>query len=311
MVRVLFSVSEAEARAFGPAIAAACARVGIEIAPVAAGAPPASVDYVVVTPAGPIRDFAPYTRLRAALSLWAGVEGLVGNTTLTAPLCRMVDPGLTAGMVEYVAGHVLRYHLGIDAILAGQDGIWRRDAVPPLARERTVAVLGLGALGGACADALAGLGFRTLGWSRRPSERTGVECLAGEEALSGVLGQAEILVTLLPETPATTGLLDAARLGQLPWGARLINPGRGSLIDEAALLAALDDGHLAHATLDVFATEPLPPDHPFWAHPGVTVTPHIAAATRPGSAAEVIAENIRRGEAGAPLLHRVDRAAGY
>ena len=150
-----------------------------------------------------------------------------------------------------------------------------------------------------------------IGWSRRPKQVEGLECLSGEAGLIEVLMRAGILVTLLPATPETENLLDVTRLAVLQRGARIINPGRGSLIDEAALLAALDSGQVAHATLDVFRTEPLPPEHPFWAHPNVTVTPHIAAATRPGTAAEVIAENIRRGEAGEPFLHRVDRSAGY
>jgi glyoxylate/hydroxypyruvate reductase len=126
-----------------------------------------------------------------------------------------------------------------------------------------------------------------------------------------VLARAEILVLLLPATPSTDGLIDAARLARLPRGARLINPGRGTLIDDAALLAALDEGRVGHATLDVFREEPLPPEHPYWAHPRVTVTPHIAAETRPATAAAVIAENIARVEAGEPLLHRVDRTLGY
>lgn len=290
-------------------VALAGAGVAAELSPEAPE--PGRVDYIVYAPGCPLDDFRPFTRARAVLSLWAGVERITGNPTLAIPLARMVDPGLTEGMTEYVAGHVLRHHLGMDSFLAGQDGVWRHEAVPPLARDRTVAVLGLGELGAAAARALSGLGFRVLGWARRKKEVPGVVCRAGAAALRGVMAEAEILVTLLPHTPETEALLDAGRLAWLPRGAVIINPGRGALIDDAALLAALDAGHIAHATLDVFRTEPLPPDHPFWAHPRVTVTPHIAAETRPASAARVIAENIRRGEAGEPLLYLVDRAAGY
>jgi glyoxylate/hydroxypyruvate reductase len=311
MPRLMFSVDEDEAARFGPPILQACRAAGVEAEPCGPDHPPEQVDYVVLSPAGPVRDFSRFTRLSAALSLWAGVERLVGNRTLAAPLCRMVDPGLTEGMTEYVAGHALRYHLGLDAVLAAQDGDWRPELVPPLARERPVGVLGLGALGAACAAALSRLGFRVCGWSRRPRKIDGIDCRHGEVGLGEVLRRAEILVTLLPETPATENLLDATRLALLPPGARLINPGRGTLIDDEALLAALDTGALAHATLDVFRNEPLPPGHRFWSHPRITVTPHIAAATRPATAAPVIAENIRRAEAGLELLHLVDRDAGY
>ena len=139
----------------------------------------------------------------------------------------------------------------------------------------------------------------------------GITTLHGSDGLSEALENAEILVLLLPDTPATRDLLDTERLGQLPRGAVIVNPGRGPLIVDDALIAALDSGQIAHATLDVFRTEPLPAEHPFWAHPKVTVTPHIASETRVPSASRVIAENIRRGEAGEPLLHLVDRAAGY
>ena len=272
---------------------------------------PWTFDYLIHQPGGPVADFTPFTRLKAVLSLWAGVEGIVGNPTLAVPLCRMVDPGLTRGMVEWVAAHVLRYHLGTDAHVLGQDGVWRHGVVPPLAAERTVAVLGLGELGRAVAVTLHGLGFDVVGWSRRASELAGVRTYAGEDGLAAALAGAEILVTLLPATPDTEGLIDARRLAMLPEGARLINPGRGGLIDDAALLAALDRGHLAHATLDVFREEPLPAPHPFWAHPRITVTPHVAAETRPETAAETVAENVRRGEAGLPFRYVVDRAAGY
>jgi glyoxylate/hydroxypyruvate reductase A len=272
---------------------------------------PAAVDYIIYAPASPVQDLTPFTRTKLVQNLWAGVERIVGNPTLTMPLARMVDPGLTEGMVEYVTGHVLRYHLGMDAHFAGQDGVWRNSVLPPLARERSVAVLGLGELGSATAETLAGLNFRVLGWSRRQKDIAGVECHSGEDGLQRVLARAEIVVLLLPSTPDTANTLNAARLASLPVGARIINPGRGTLIDDTALLAALDSGHIAHATLDVFRTEPLPAGHPYWAHPNVTVTPHIAADTRAVTASRVVAENIRRGIAGQPFLHLVDRRLGY
>jgi glyoxylate/hydroxypyruvate reductase A len=272
-------------------------------------AAPEAVDFLIYAPGGDTpSDFTPFTRCKAVLSLWAGVERIVTNPTLRQPLCRMVDPGLTQGMVEYVTGHTLRAHLGTEALR--QDGVWD-PVIPPLASERPVAMLGLGALGSACGRALAGLGFPVLGWSRTPREVQGLKCHHGAEGLTQVLSQARIVVTLLPATPATENLLDAGALALLPRGAAIINPGRGSLIDDEALLAALDTGQVGHATLDVFRTEPLPPDHPYWAHPRVTVTPHIAAETRPETAARVIAGNIRRSLAGEPLLHVVDKAAGY
>ncbi|KUJ73714.1 glyoxylate/hydroxypyruvate reductase A [Ruegeria marisrubri] len=268
------------------------------------------VDYVVYAPNGGLSDFSPYTRLKAVLSLWAGVESIVGNDTLTVPLARMVDHGLTQGMTEWVVGHVLRYHLGIDRHITGQDGIWIPDP-PPLASQRRVAVLGLGALGRAAAQALAALNFNVTGWSRSPKSLAGVICLHGADGLCAALSSAEIVVLLLPDTPATENTLNAETLALLPKGARVINPGRGALIDDEALLSALDSGQIGHATLDVFRTEPLPPEHPYWSHPNVTVTPHIASETRPETAAQVICENIRRGEAGEPFLHLVDRTLGY
>jgi glyoxylate/hydroxypyruvate reductase A len=289
----------------------ALAEVGLSEARLVTEADPATVDYIVYAPNSDIQDFTPYTRLKAVLNLWAGVEDVVHNPTLSVPLARMVDAGLTEGMVEWVAGHVLRHHLGMDAHIKGQDGIWRAGIVPPLARDRTVAVLGLGVLGTACAQALAALRFRVLGWSRSAKEIDGVTTAAGAAGLASVLGQAEIVVLLLPDTPATANTLNAETLALLPAGAVVINPGRGTLIDDDALIDALDRGHLAHATLDVFRQEPLPAEHPFWAHPKITVTPHIASETRPITAARVIAENIRRGEAGLPFLHLVNRDLGY
>jgi glyoxylate/hydroxypyruvate reductase A len=244
------------------------------------------------------------------LNLWAGVEDVVGNPTLNVPLARMVDHGLTQGMIEWVTGHCLRHHLGMDAQITCQDGEWRK-SVPPLAQDRPVTVLGLGALGLACARALQDLGFPVTGWSRSPKTLEGLQTYSGDQGLPSALRQAQVVILLLPDTPETRNVINETTLSLLPKGAFLLNPGRGTLIDDDALLAALDDGRLRHATLDVFRTEPLPQSHPFWSHPHVTVTPHIASETRPVSAAKVIAENVRRGVAGEEFLHLVDRSRGY
>ncbi|WP_298258701.1 glyoxylate/hydroxypyruvate reductase A [uncultured Litoreibacter sp.] len=272
---------------------------------------PVEVDYIVYAPNGPVTDFTPYTKLKAVLSLWAGVETMVGNSTITAPLCRMVDHGLTESMVEWVTGHTLRYHLGIDQFLTQQDGNWRLGFAAPLARDRKVCILGMGALGAACGQALAALNFDVHGWARRAKQVDGVTCHHGGSGLDAAIEGADIVALLLPDTPETENVLDAERMALMARGGYVLNPGRGPLIDDEALIAALDSGQLAHATLDVFRIEPLPATHPFWAHPLVTVTPHIAAETKATTASQVIARNVVRGEAGKPFLHVVDRAAGY
>ncbi|WP_170367664.1 2-hydroxyacid dehydrogenase [Ruegeria arenilitoris] len=308
-VNVLFSARPALWPVYEPLLNTGLADAGIK-ATVATDLPPDQVDYIVYAPNGGLLDFTPYTRAKAVLSLWAGVEKIASNDTLTVPLARMVDHGLTQGMTEWVVGHVLRYHLGMDRHITVQDGVWAPDP-PPLATQRSVCVLGLGALGQAAAQALAALNFNVTGWSRSAKDVSGVTCLHGPDGLRVALSRAEILVLLLPETAATENTLNADTLALLPKGARILNPGRGPLIDDEALLQALSTGQVGHATLDVFRTEPLPPDHPYWAHPNVTVTPHIASETRPETAAQVICENIQRSEAGQPLLHLVDRALGY
>jgi glyoxylate/hydroxypyruvate reductase len=306
MTQVYFAAGRALWAEYGDALHRALAEAGIRADLSETCADPAAVDYIVYAPSSPLQDFTPFTRCKAVLSLWAGVERIVGNATLTQPLCRMVDPALTEGMVEWVVGHALRHHLGMDAHVVNPGHIWN-NTPPPLARERPVAMLGMGALGAACAQALRALNFPVTGWSRSPRPGS----VHGEDGLAQALQTAQIVVTLLPKTPETENLLNATRLALLPRGAVILNPGRGALIDDAALLAALDAGQIGHATLDVFRTEPLPQDHPYWTHPRVTVTPHIAADTRPGTASRVVAENIRRGEAGEAFLHLVDRRRGY
>ncbi len=312
LIRVLFSGQRVDWDDFGDLLPAALADAGIEAEVINERMPPSpeTIDYIVYAPWSDMKDFSPFTDAKAVLNLWAGVEGVVTNETLTMPLARMVDPGLTEGMVEWCVAHAMRHHLGIDRDVCRSDAAWD-PYVPPLARERPVTVLGLGVLGRAVGEALSGLGFPVSGWSRVGRDVPGVTCHSGEGGLAEALRTAELLILLLPLTPATAELMNSERLALLPKGAMLINPGRGPLIDDDALLAALDSGHVAHATLDVFREEPLPSDHPFWANPGITVTPHIASATRPGTAVGVIVENIRRGEAGEPMLHLVDRRKGY
>ncbi|GLT11827.1 2-hydroxyacid dehydrogenase [Sulfitobacter porphyrae] len=308
-INVLFAAKSERWETYEQPLRKALADAGLD-ARLSMDIPPAEVDYIVYAPNSDLQDFTPYTRAKAVLNLWAGVENVVGNDTLKIPLARMVDPGLTKGMVEWVTGHVMRYHLGLDTDITRSDARWE-PRTPPLAQERSVVMLGLGALGSAAAKLLANIGFQVTGWSRSPREVAGVTCLHGEEGLKQALGRAEIAVLLLPDTPATENTLNRETLALMPRGAFIINPGRGPLIDDDALIEALDSGQIAHATLDVFRTEPLPQDHPYWAHPGVTVTPHIAAETRATTAAQSVAENIRRGESGEAFLNLVDRDLGY
>lgn len=271
---------------------------------------PSLVDFIIYAPSAALQDFTPFTQCRAVLSLWAGVERIVTNATLTQPLCRMVDAGLTEGMVEWVTGHVLRHHLGMDRHICNPERIWD-PKIPPLARDRVVAMLGMGALGTACAGALASLNFQVLGWSRSAKKFDGITSYTGMDGLQTILSQADFIVTLLPKTPATENILDDQSLAWAKPGAVILNPGRGPLIDDRALIAALDKGHIAAATLDVFRLEPLPQDHAFWSHPKITITPHIAADTRAEGAVTQLVENIHRSLVNAPLLHMVDRSLGY
>ena len=271
---------------------------------------PCEVDYIIYAPSSSLQDFSPYTKLKAVLNLWAGVEGVTNNKTLNVPLARMVDSGLTDGMVEWVTGHTLRHHLGIDRHIHGQDGIWR-SYVPPLAKDRIITILGLGTLGTACGIALKRLGFNVRGWSRREKRVDGIICFYGDDQVDSSLMDADIVVLLLPDTPLTQNILNQHTLNLLKRGAFVLNPGRGPLIDDDALLAALETGQIEHATLDVFRIEPLPKNHQYWSNNKVTVIPHKASETRPKTASQVIAMNIERAENGQELLYLVDRENGY
>ncbi len=306
MIQVLFAAQAEKWEAYAPHLSAEFDAAGLSVS-LSQALPPDAVDYIIYAPNSDLQDFTPYTRCKAVLNLWAGVETIVGNTTLTQPLCRMVDPAMTQGMVEWVTGHVLRHHLGMDAHITAPAGTWQ-PAAPPVAWDQKIAVLGLGQLGSACAQSLARLGFDVHGYARSPKTLEGVTCHTDIDA---AFDQADGVVLLLPNTPLTQNTLNSERLARVARGAFVLNPGRGPLIDDAALLAALDSGQVGHATLDTFRVEPLPADDPYWHHPNVTITPHIASETRPKWASKVIVENVARYEAGLPLLHLVDRAKGY
>ncbi|HVJ50955.1 MAG TPA: glyoxylate/hydroxypyruvate reductase A [Aliidongia sp.] len=252
--------------------------------------------------------------LKLILSLGAGVDHVLADPQLprSVPLLRLIDPAMTRAMVEYMVFQTLRLHLKEPAYRRQQaTSEWRQLTPPPPARDRRVGILGLGELGGATAEALIGLGFDVAGWSRSPKRLAGVETFAGAAGLPAFLARSEILLCLLPLTPDTAGILSRSLFEQLPKGAGLINAGRGKQLVEADLLAALESEQIAEAVLDVFAQEPLPAGHPFWTHPHIVVTPHVAAATNPVTAVVPVAANLRRLAAGDAFADRVDLSAGY
>ncbi|HSW04665.1 2-hydroxyacid dehydrogenase [Aquabacterium sp.] len=272
---------------------------------------PADVHYLAAWEPPP--DIATrFPNLKLLFSSGAGVDQFnFAALPPELPIVRMVEPGIIRGMVEYVTHAVLELHRDRPAYRRQQaEGLWRPLPVRT-AGERRVGVLGLGSLGQAVLQALHGLGFDCAGWSRSRHTVPGVSCFAGADELSAFLARSEILVCLLPLTEATRGLLDATLFQHLPRGAALVQVGRGAQLVIADLLTALDSGQLSEAMLDVTDPEPLPPGHALWLHPRVQITPHIASMTQPHSAAEVVLDNLRRFEAGEPLIGLVDRMRGY
>jgi glyoxylate/hydroxypyruvate reductase len=272
---------------------------------------PAEVDFVF-TWDHPHGFLSQFTNLRAVFSLGAGVDRLLRDPELprNIPVVRMVDTSLVAGMAEFVLMRALHYHRQMPYYEERQRSHeWAPQRVG-LAKERIVGVMGVGQLGYACAGALAAVGFSVRGWARSKAV-PGVRTFIGPDELPAFLAECEILVCLLPLTPQTEGILNRKLFAQLPRGAYLINVGRGGHLVEEDLIPALESRQLAGATLDVFREEPLPPNHPFWSHPRITVVPHISALTHPETAAAALVANLRRAIAGEPLTDVVDLEAGY
>ena len=304
--RVRVEVNAADAPAWRSALAAALP----EALFVEAGEP--EVDYLVTWK--PSAEWFARTRVRKAIfNLGAGVDALLAVPTLPAdvPLYRLTDAGMAEQMAEYAVATVLRAYREFDAFVHDQ-----RDRRWQPRRRRTkadfgVGVMGVGVLGRAVLEALRPFGFPLHGHARAPRALPGVTMHAGAAALADFLSRCAVCIILVPSTPATRDLFDATRLAWLPRGAHLVNLARGDLVVDADLLAALDAGHLAHATLDVFRTEPLPAAHPFWHHPKVTITPHASAVTLLADSAAQVAAGIRAFEANREPPGRVDRARGY
>ncbi|MFB0935271.1 MAG: glyoxylate/hydroxypyruvate reductase A [Propionivibrio sp.] len=278
---------------------------------------PQELDATAVTHAAvwapPSGFFSRFPNLRTVFVMGAGVDKLLQRNEVPqdVALVRLTDAGMAQQMTEYCLIGLLHYQRQMDRYARQQrDRLWK-PLDTRLARDVRVGLLGLGELGGRVAQDLVRLGYRVSGWSRRPRQVENVRCEHGDDGLRALLPQTDVLFCVLPSTPETRHLLDAETLALLPDDAALINAGRGSLIDEAALLARLDAGRLRFALLDVFAEEPLPESHPFWTHPRVIITPHVAADTVPEDAARQIAANLRAQAAGRPMTGVVDRRRGY
>ena len=273
---------------------------------------PADIDIAAIARVPP-GTLARLPRLRLIISLFAGQESLLADRTLppNVPIVRAEDPAGDMMMNETALLHVLRHHrLLHEYHLAQQRREWKR--LPLLrAGERKIGVMGLGQIGLAVAHYLRDHGFDLAGWARRAKPIDGIAVFHGREQLAAFLGRSEIVVNLLPVTAETENILDRAAFAHMPKGAALVNLARGQHVVDRDLIAALDAGQLAAATLDVFREEPLGRESPLWQHPRITVMPHVSRRHDPADIVPRIAAHLRRLAEGKPPLHPVDRDAGY
>jgi glyoxylate/hydroxypyruvate reductase len=308
-VNLLFHTAGGNAAAWLEALSRALPEANIAAWPQTTARP---ADYAIVWKP-PQELLGALGQVKAVFNLGAGVDAVAETPALSrdVPLIRLEDAGMAEQMVEYACFAVLRCYREIDAYAEQQRaGLWRqRRRIDK--RSFGVGILGLGVMGVAVAQALARFGFPLLGWSRARKTIDGVTSYTGPGELDAVLGEARVLICLLPSTRETRGLLDRARLSRLPRGACVVNLARGDILVDEDLVALLDEGHLAAAILDVFRDEPLPASHAFWHHPKITLTPHVSAATLIDESVEQIAAKIRRMEAGLPVAGVVGRERGY
>ncbi|HEX6144845.1 MAG TPA: glyoxylate/hydroxypyruvate reductase A [Geminicoccaceae bacterium] len=261
----------------------------------------------------PVGFFDPYPNLRIVSVLGAGADYLFvpGMRLPEVPITRIVDPVMTERMAGWVLATTLHFHRQLDRYLVQQrERRWLRHEHPDFGEVR-IGILGQGAMGSASARLLAGVGYRVAGWSRTPKALPGIESFAGDEALAPFLARTDVLVCLLPLTPATRGILRASTFGALAEGAIVLNAGRGAHLVEDDLLDALASGRLRGAALDVFAEEPLPVGHPFWTHPQILLTPHVASLTNPRTGAEQVVAAIRAVRDGREPSNRIDPGRAY
>ncbi|HEX2545546.1 MAG TPA: glyoxylate/hydroxypyruvate reductase A [Ramlibacter sp.] len=250
--------------------------------------------------------------LRHIFNIGAGVDALMKlRLPADAVVVRLDDAGMSVQMAEYVCHALIRHFREFDGYEQDANELRWNFRRPRLRADYPVGIMGLGVLGQRVAQAVAAFEFPVRGWSRSAKEVAGVECFAGEAQFDAFLRGTRVLVNLLPLTPETENIMDRDTLGRLLPGALVINVARGRHLVDADLLALLDSGHLAGAVLDVFRTEPLPANHPFWRHPKIRVTPHTSARTLRDESIAQIAGKIRALQQGEPIAGVVDRNRGY
>ncbi|GHF23218.1 glyoxylate/hydroxypyruvate reductase A [Kordiimonas sediminis] len=255
-----------------------------------------------------------YTNIRAIFSLGAGIDHLTSDPDLPThlPIIRMGDDGLKEGMAEFAVWSVLTLHRRLLEVVENQRTANWFQFFAAAAADKRVGIMGYGALGKSAAKALLPFGYQINTWSRSPKEtEEGITHYTGKDSFDAFLANTDYFVCLMPNTPETTDLLNKETFAKMPKGAGIINGGRGNLIVEQDLIEALDSGHLSGAVLDVFKKEPLTEDHPFWAHPKIMITPHIAAITRVDTAVEYVIRNLKRLNDGEKPENLLDLNRGY